>query len=1050
MGVDLMPVEIRDSQTRWGKQGNPYTHILSENQDWSGRPFPEMIFKADYQHTRDTAVSALQDAISASELSLSEWNRLANAHKQGGGIRVDEITAGLSKMWQAAKGVTSDPASSTSDLATPEHQNAAAAKIPGLEGLAARISRNIPIEQIKAKIMELGDIKNSLHGAIGSKEMIASIKNHPAIYWVGSMFTNARKRAELYHNEYLKPLEKEVLKLTQGDRAGKLAELLKAEMFAKARMTEENMRKFGLNDKEIALYNKFRTEFDRALERVNKYRREDGQDEITPHEAYLSSRWKGDWKTPVYALIKNEDGTPKLDKAGKKQYKLVWYIAETSKAKADHALEWLAKNEKDIDVSKSEVKYSKDFFMSEESLSLATYKDLVSILGKNDPAVQQLKSLYEDKVEAEAEGVLGHKRHFEPKAGIRGFQGDRPWANNKQNVNDLFKSQLAYLRNAHTWVEMQSALRDANKVIGDPEVLEKAPNLTELLQDIKRNEMGYSTHRGIAAVERSMSKFASIGADAMGKLFPPLKGLSTDLSSVNEGLGLAKSFFYLTKLGMFNIPFSVVSVVQPVFTVPHHVQLSGEGYKHNPAKTLVDSIMLGSAAMIPSSVNKVSGLHKDAMLYMRANGIGDLNQFSEAHDIGTNPTYQKIKHYGGLSMTSTEKFARSMAFMGYVSHLDQSGQYKGRQMEMFQKAEELTNKSMANYRHTERAGMFNKTGFTGNALSTLNTFKVNQYNQLYDLAKTAKRTGNYKPIVSMMGMQMMMAGALGMYASDEIEDLYNYFKQGMIDLGWMKDKDFIEWSPKHAIAQMAGTGTLGEIMSYGMFSKGMGMAERAIGRDVGDPNYSSRMSAGNIVDLSFAGMFPFAADYGKQIAAAANAAKGFVSGTLTQQDVGKLATAVAPSSIRPMVEMQPEMGVVDAKGNPISPDGKGLAYRRTPQDLNSKMGVGYGLGGMQTTGEHKVREEDFRYKKASALMTRARDVQAERFESAVKSGNGKKAADALRNYVDLGGDDKAMMRKVEASAVRKFFTEDEWKAIQAKGTNAMRELVDRLEYKDVR
>lgn len=944
-------------------------------------------------------------------------------------ITVEGMTGRPPQMENAARGVVNKPETSNSDLAIPVKQNAAMAKVPGLEGLLSRVSKDIPIDTIKQKIMEVGDITNSLHGAIGSKEMIASIKNHPAIYWVGQMYTNARKRAELYHAEYLRPLEKEVLKLAAGDKAGKLAELLKAEMFAKSRMTEENMRKFGLSDKEIEVYNKFRTEFDRALDRVNEYRLSTGQDPVTPHEAYIASRWRGDWKTPVY------------DKKGR----LVWYIAETSKAKADHALKWLADNEPDIDVGKSKVKYTKDFFMTEESMNLSTYKDMVAILGTDDPLVQHLKALYENKVEAEAEGVLGHKRHFEPKAGIRGFQGDRPWANSKENVNDLFKSQLAYLRNAHTWVEMQSAMRDANKVIGDPAIVERAPNLVELLQDIKRNEMGYATHRGIAAVERSISKFLGHGADALGKLFPPLKGLSTDLQSLNHGLGMAKAYFYVTRLGMFNVPFALVSTVQPVFTVPHHVQLSGEGYKHNPVKTLADSVMYGTASLNKHLQKNLPELQKEAIAYMEANGIGDLNQFSEANDIGHSETYHKIKEVAGWSMSKSEKFARSMAFMGYVSHLEQSGKFKGDQHAMFQKAEELTNKSMANYRHTERAGMFNKTGFTGNALATLNTFKVNQYNQLYDLAKTAKRTGNYKPLMSLMGMQMVMAGALGMYAIDEIEDLYNYFKMGLIETDLMKDKDYIEWSPKHAIAQH-----LPDWASYGLFSKAMGSADRALGRDVADPNYSSRMSAGNIVDLSFSGMFPFASDYAKQIGAAASAAKNFVAGHGTKQDIGKALTAMAPSSIRPMVEMSPSMGVVDEQGNPKTSDGKGLAYRRTPQDLNQKMGVGGGFAGMQSTQEHKTREEAYRYKRASNLKSQAMGVQADKFETAVLDGNAKKASSALRAYIDLGGDDKTLMRKVEAGQIRKFFTEDEWRLIQSKGTGAMRELADRLEYKGVR
>jgi hypothetical protein len=711
----------------------------------------------------------------------------------------------------------------------------------------------------------------------------------------------------------------------------------------------------------------------------------------------------------------------------------VWYIAETSKAKAEHALQYLAKNHPDLDISKSQVKYSKDFFMTEGSLSMSTYADLVAMLGKDDPLVQQLQASFEEKVHGEGEAVLGHKKHMEPKAGVRGFLGDRPWVNNEKNTADLLKSQLAYLRNTHTWVELQKSIRDANKIIGDKDVVDAAPKLVELLQDVKRNEMGYSTNRAVQAIERSSSKYFSHAVDGMSKMFPPLKHLPTDLQSLNSGMGSAKALFYITKLGMFNVPFAAMSVVQPVFTLPHHVRLSGEGFKHNPMKTTIDSMIgaVGSANAFRTNgkdLSMLSGIQKEAFKYMDENGIGDLNQYSEANDIGTNAIWHKAKQLGGWSMTKSEQFARSTAFMGYVSHLEQSGKFKSN-MELFQKAEELTNKSMANYRHTERAGMFNKTGVMGSALSTLNTFKVNQFNQLYDMAKHAKKTGDYKPLASMFGMQMMMAGALGMYGIDEIDDMYGYLRLGLVEMG-VQDKEFLEWTPKHAIAK-----NLPDVLAYGVFSKAMG-----------DRNYSNRMSAGNIVDLSFAGLFPFVQDYAKQISAAAAAAKDFVTGSNATASTERAIHAIAPASLKSMVEMNSRT-MTDEQGNPYNKDQTALQYRRTPEDVAAKSVPFYG---MQTIQESKARDEDYRYKQTKGVLDRVNAIQVEKFNNAVKVGDFETASKALSSYAKLTGESETLENSIDKTIMKRFFTADEWKEIQGNSIQQMLEIARSRGYKGVR
>lgn len=931
---------------------------------------------------------------------------------------VQTLTGRPPQMDNAARGVVNNPETSTSSLAIPDKQRAAYDKIPGLAGLKDYISRDVDVDLVKDLILKSKDLANSLTGAIASKEMIASIKNHPAIYAAGQYFTNARKRAELYHSNVLKPLEDSVMKLARTEKASILADAFKAEMFAKKRLTDSELRMLGLGDPEIQIYHDFRKEFDVAIDRVNERRLATGQDPITPHEAYLSSRWRGNWKTPVF------------DKKGR----LVYFIAETSKGKAQHALAWLEKNVPDIDVSKSKIEHRKQFFLGEESLSMATHKDLIRMLGADDPLVQHLDTINNARLEAEAEGTIGFNKHFEPKAGTRGFLGDRPWVNDKTNTRDLLQSQLDYLRNAHMWTEFQTATDKMNAIIGDSKIQEHAPNLVEVLQDIKKAEMGNGTLRGLKSIESGISEALGHTAAWLGEGFPPLKHLPTDLSAINKGMGLAKSYFYISKLGIMNVPFTTMSLVQPVFSIPHHMQLTNKGYEHNMAKTWADSLGAGTAASInllrdAPPPKWFSEIQKEAYNYMKANGIGDLNQFSESHDMGRSQAYLTAKKVAGWNMTESERMARSWTFMGLVSHLEQSGKFKDKHM-MFQTAEMITNKAMANYRHTERAGMFNKGGFVGNAAATLNTFKVNQYNQVVDFYKHGKRTGDYTPFVAMLGTQFLLGGALGMFALDEIEDVYNLFKKGAVALG-ANDKGFLAWSPKHALAK-----NLDDWASHGAFSATVGQGR----------NYGTRMSAANVVDPSFAGVFPFIADLWKQASTAVRVGSKAVTGEATKKDLGELVSAVAPASVKGNLSAMPELGQVDEQGNPIAKDGS-IAYRRSPEEQEMMKTP---FAGMQSVKENKSRELDYQYKQFKGMKAQAAQVQETRFRAALEQGNNEKATNALREYLDLDGNANQLLNSVVKDKLRRLFTADEWALINARGIDALKEILQKREYKGVR
>lgn len=938
-------------------------------------------------------------------------------------INADDLTDGAGKLRDASKSVVNKPTNSTHPLAKKDQQAEAYARGP-LAGMKSWIPEDVSVESVLKAIKELPDISRQWW-AIGGKEMVAQMKRNPAVYAIGSWFSKSRARAELYDREYVRPLEHELnklfnLKTKEGKtQAADLMDILKNEMFMRQRHTDNELAQL-LNPKQADVYKTMRTEFDRALDSLNEARLTLGMSPIKPHEAYVASSWGGNWRTPVYALARDAEGNIKIGADGKPEVKLVWWIAEHSKAKAKHALEYLKANEPDIVADRAEVDYDNRFFITEGAGAMAGYKEMVDILGKNDPLVDRLKSIYEGKVQEEGSKALGHHKHFEPKAGIRGFLGDRPWVNNASDVKDFFGAQMSYLRNSHLYTEQLLATDKVKKILTDTDLQQSHPNLLAWTKDMVETERGFATEKAIKHVENSLSKWFGESMD----IFPKLTGwMPTDVSSVNTGLGVAKSFFYTTKLGIFNVPFAVMSIVQPVFTMPHHVRLTAEGYKSNPIVTLFDSIRGAATTAMMDVVGDFSGANlkkvreslpehlQDAYRYMEDNGMIALNQYSEVG--GRSPNETKVMAALNWTITAPERIARTTAFMGYVSHLHQSGKFSDR-MELFQKAEQLTNMSMANYKHTERAHAFNELGTSGNALATLQTFKINQLNQLWDFGKdiglnpTSPKA--YAPLMTMMAIQLTMAGAMGFYGLQNVEWIWDNLKRGYIGMGGT-DPKIIEFSPKLFMLQH-----MGPVSAMGMFSQVMA-----------DTNYSSRLDAGTILDPSFGGMLPFAGDIGKQIGDMGNA---FVDRTAEGRD--RALYSVMPSSLKGFAEMNlPTM--TDKQGNAFSPDNpKEMLYRRTESD-KTKRSIPF--HGVPSVKESATKDVEYRSKNAQKLIEKARTNLSEKFEQAIRLEDTKKVDEIIQKYAKLGGDPEQLFKQLPQDVLKRALTMREQMLFQiAKGS----------------
>jgi hypothetical protein len=894
---------------------------------------------------------------------------------------------------------------STSEVAGPEARLNLMAKVPGMEeGLKDYIAPDVAPEAAIAELKTKPDIKKGW-SLIGGKEMAAAIKDSPVLYTVGQWFNHARARATLLQEELVNPVAQSVNKLLQSGEGETVLGVFKEEMFSKKKLSPEQLDEIGLTAKQKESYLALRQAYDDVYAKVNEARMELGMDAIPYHEAYISSRWGGDWRTPI------------LDKNGK----VVWYIAETSKARAQSALAFMKEKFPDLDYAKSEITYNDARFTQESSALKATYTDMVEILGKDDPLVQKLKEAYEQQVQNEAYGTLGVSKHFEPKAGVRGFVGDQPWKNSKEDARLFFKEQMNYLRNSLQWAESQKAVSQVKKVLTDQELQSTHKNTLEWVKEMSRNELGYGTTKGWAKLEKSASEMLGTAlADSPLKYIPGMKNVPTDLASINTGIGVTKSLFYIKNLGVFNLPFAFMSLVQPVFTIPHHARLALDGYHQNPLKTSYQSWQASLATIlhhyheatgIPSPMKHLESLpplFQEAAKYLDANKVAEMSQLSEVRDLGRSEGLQSAEKVLGITITEPEFMARTKTFMEYVSALDQSGKFDSN-MKIFEKAEELTKLTMGNYAQAERAALFNRLGETGSALSTLKTYPINQINQLYNFYKYGKRGDSmlhYTPFVAMMGIQLSLAGAMGFYGMGTADDLWNLYKKAYLEMGG-KNKQIAEFSPKRFIIANSDN-----LVSYGGVSQLTNM------------NFSSRMDAGTIVDPSMSGLLPFVSD-------AANIASSSAKFLLNpnQETFDRAVYAAAPASLKGFAEMRLPTLSGENKETMRPSNPSEILSSRSEWDKTTR---GAPFWGVPSLKEGMTKEADFRNNATEASISQAKRNAVSSFERAIREGDPEEIRDKLLAYVDEWGDPRPLMRGLKADQLKLLLTKGQRLGMRAK------------------
>jgi len=876
-----------------------------------------------------------------------------------------------------------------------------------IPGMKEAMDKQITASDSPAKISEdalahgqdIPKMQLSANFQSGLELTSAKFRDHPLLLGAGRILNEAVKKTELQIRQIAKPILDKYSTLSTNEWV-ELSELFKREMFTDKRYTPEELQQAGFSKRQTDAYEMQRAAHDAEYDATNRSRAVLGQESITKGNAYLASVRNGDWQFSV------------LDKQGKP----AWFVRESTKADAINALNHLKKNFGDnLNLSKTEPIFRKGSSQYHPDMPrdvMGAYQDMLRYFTDNPELSASIKESMQNFLEKKGYNALNHKQHFMEKINVRGFEGDKPWLSPKENAKALFKAQADYLKSAIQWRHTQDAMAKMKELLSNQDLIKSQPNAVDFVKQIADNQFGLSKSV-VRGVENALAELLP----AMHGYNPLTMKMGRSTSSLYKGASGIKTALYLQLLGC-NLMHAMAVPLQSLITTPaQHRLLTTQGFKHNVAKTTLLATGDFFAGMAKHFGHELSGkelpvpisdLGSKALKYAEENGIIEKNVFNESVNLGGNPVMAGAKKVLSGTIALPEKATRLATFMGFAHHLEASGKFKD-QMEMFRKAEELTDRSLTSFRRPDRPMVVDKTGATGSLAYTFKSYLFNEFNQLNQLSREAHK-GTVTPLMAHLGMMMLVGGVLSVPLVNEVDGLWNGFK-GLIAEHKPEYYNAIKGNGlKAAIIQH-----LPDFASYGGASKVTGMAlQSRFGTDVIDPEHP------------FHNIFPMYQDI-KEAASGAAALTHPNSTTATEAVYQQM-----PATIKGQMEthMPVFKGPQQAGGQvAINPNNllehRAIDYLRKPEDLRAR------ALGMVTLPEAKARQTGYINSQESQRIKTATDSLSRNMFDAVIRKNPEDIRYEAKKYLELnpsGADlQKEMIKRIDNYA----FTPTEKSIIKA-------------------
>lgn len=668
------------------------------------------------------------------------------------------------------------------------------ADVPGLSDTVRKFvaETRTPDEVARAAIDFGKDIsENAIRNQVRSGfNILGRSTGNPVVKAIYNWFDQAHADLHRFDVAQVRPLEKSFRSLDKGERLEMHRQLM-SDLLGEERPRLGRERE-TLKTQEA--YRQFRGMMDEVLEKINEGRTAHGMEPLTPRELYVSSVWKGRHKS----LVMDANG------------KTVFMLRSPSKRGLQKQIEALKATPEGKGLKYMDMKDTATS-VGEAKLRDMQYTDMLAALDPNDPRVPALRRAIEGELTQAGMAELGAAKHFEEKSGVRGFLGDQPGRSSLQNANDLMNAQLEYAKQMVKWSEDQKAVTKALEVLSNPEIQKKMPNTVYAARSYIKHAIGYGTEAAISRWEHKIAE--SVGAD---------------MHTVNKVVNNTKAAFYAGLLGFGNIRQILQNLAQPLFVIPHLMDMHAQGLPINPMKVFAESA--GDFAQMPT---KKQTMMRDAWDWAVERGHLDGNILSEVHNLHEGPVVRGLKNVGNFNQVLAEKLVRYVMYTNYVNAYKEIPGLTREQI--FQSAADHMQATAVDFRPFELPQWFQKGGVTTKLAGSLKSYSSNWYNQMAMFANQAKK-GNFAPLATFMAIQFALAGSMGMPGVETFTDmldsmltpiLHKHGKMQETSLKGLMLDNQPSWAAKGIISAMTDT-NLGKSLSQGdlmglQTNQGLGM-----------------------------------------------------------------------------------------------------------------------------------------------------------------------------------------------------------------------------------
>lgn len=682
---------------------------------------------------------------------------------QRGGINVDEVAKSFKKL--LGRNNTLPPASTK----TPSNDLLKAIGTTSEDNLIWQPKNAADALPILQQATDMPSLEHSVGGMLNFNtkslqmggELSGEKFKNPVLKYLSHWSQWAEKTSDKQIRDKIDPLGKQLAALPKTHRAD-LMEVMNLEMNSKKLFSEADLQDAGLSTQQLNAYKALRNAQAEALRVQNETNKQLGKSEVSATEAYMASVRHGDYHLPI------------VDKNGK----LVAHYQSTSKRDLLKGLKWMKANVKNANINWDQLEVE---LRDNNNIShipkdvLGAYQEMAQLIDPSSPGAQAIELALQEAQSNRGYGAFGQNQRFLTKRFVHGYEGDWPWLSKTENANRLATAQISYLRDAYKWNAVQQALVNQKQVFADPTLNTKLPNTMAMAKELMNNQLGLS---------KNMARDAEAAiAHILGR----------SGSSLGTGARNLKTFTALMQLGG-NVGYILSAPLQAANSVSLAIRERGLGALSPTvaAKTMSDFAGALSSDIAQEFVHKninvpMTSFGKEAHAYMVENGIVLKNMFNEQAEMGQNPVTRAAHGTLNATISLPDKVGRIATFLAFAHHLNEMGTYKNK-LDLFHRAEELTNMSNVNYRGSERPTMINKLGSMGNLWYMYKAPFFNYYHQLSMFARDAvegiqnKQPSKTVPFMTHIGMTGILGGALALPLVNEVSDIWDYVKDGMAEV----------------------------------------------------------------------------------------------------------------------------------------------------------------------------------------------------------------------------------------------------------------------------